>query len=196
MASKDAKVDAFIGRATRWQEEMTQLRDVLLSCGLSEALKWGKPCYSHGDGNVAIIQPFKPHCAVMFFKGTLLDDPKEQLVIQGKNSQAAKRMEFTSPDEVKKKTRALKAFVKQAIEIEKAGLKVEFKQKHDLEYPEELTARFKKDAPLKKAFEALTPGRKRAWVMHFSDAKQSATRSARIEKAAPKVLAGKGPNDR
>ena len=194
MATQSPKVDAFVGRAKTWQGEIQKLRSIMLECGLDEELKWGKPCFAFEGKNVAIIQPFKQHCSLMFFKGALLKDTHGLLRSQGENTQSALRLEFTSEAQVKKAVVA--AYVKQAIAVEKSGLKVDFKAKRELELPEELTKILKKDRALAKAFQALTPGRQRAYVMHFSAAKQPATRTARIEKAAPQILAGKGMNDR
>lgn len=187
-------VDAFMTRAKAWKGEMQKLRGILLDCGLDEALKWGKPCYAFEGANVAIIQPFKEQCALMFFKGVLLKDTHKRLRSQGENSQSAMRLEFTSEADI---TAALvKSYVKQAIAVEKAGLKVEFKAKQEIDLPEELTQVFKKNRSFAKAFEALTPGRQRAYVLHFNGAKQSQTRTARIEKCMPRILAGLGMNDR
>jgi uncharacterized protein YdeI (YjbR/CyaY-like superfamily) len=187
-------VDGFLSRAKSWKAEMQKLRTILLDCGLDEALKWGKPCYSFEGSNVAIIQPFKAHCSLMFFKGALLKDTHKRLRSQGENTQSALRLEFTSESEI---TAALvKPYVKQAIAVEEAGLKVDFKAKRELELPEELTAILKKDRRLAKAFDALTPGRQRAYVLQFAGAKQTQTRTARIEKCVPRILAGLGINDR
>jgi uncharacterized protein YdeI (YjbR/CyaY-like superfamily) len=194
MSTHNPKVDEFVGRAKQWQGEIQKLREILLGCGLEEEIKWGKPCYAHEGANVAIIQPFKEHCSLMFFKGALLEDTHGLLRSQGENTQSALRLEFVNEAQVKKTVVA--SYVKQAISVEKQGLKVEFKAKAELELPEELTAVFKKDRKLEKAFDALTPGRKRAYVMHFKGAKQSATRTARILKCAPQILVGKGLNDR
>jgi uncharacterized protein YdeI (YjbR/CyaY-like superfamily) len=173
---------------------MEKVRAILLESGLDEEIKWGKPCFAFEGKNVAIIQPFKGFCALMFFKGALLKDTHGLLRSQGENTQSALRLEFTSEADVKKTV--LKDYVKQAIAVEKSGLKVEFKAKDELELPEELTKILKKDRKLGKAFDALTPGRRRAYVMHFAAAKQPQTRIARIEKLAPKILAGLGMNDR
>jgi uncharacterized protein YdeI (YjbR/CyaY-like superfamily) len=194
MGASGSKVDAFIGRAKTWRAEIEWLRAILLDCGLDEDIKWGKPCFAFEGSNVAIIQPFKEHCSLMFFKGALLKDTHGLLRSQGENTQSAMRLEFTSIKQVTKA--AVASYVKQAVEVEKAGLKVEFKAKDELELPTELTQILKKDSKLAKAFKALTPGRQRAYVMHFSDAKQSQTRTARIEKCIPKILAGLGMNDR
>ncbi len=154
----------------------------------------GKPCFSFEGSNVAIIQPFKAHLSLMFFKGALFKDARKLLRSQGENSQSALRLEFTSEAQVTKAV--VRAYVKEAIEVEKSGRKVDFKAKRELELPEELTKIFKKDKKLAKAFHSLTPGRQRAYVLHFAGAKQPQTRTARIEKLIPKILAGEGINDR
>lgn len=194
MSTQNLKVDAFLSRAKAWRGEMQKLRSILIDCGLDEDLKWGKPCFAFEGSNVAIIQPFKEHCSLMFFKGALLQDTHGLLRSQGENTQSAMRLEFTSEAQVKKAI--LKAYVKQAIAVEQSGLKVDFKAKRELELPEELTQMLQKDRKLAKAFHALTPGRKRGYVLHFTGAKQSQTRTARIEKCVPKILAGVGMNDR
>src|SRR6478735_938865 len=196
MSTMNPKVDEFVKRAKAWQGEMQKLRSILGGCGLEEDLKWGKPCFTFEGKNIAIIQPFKEHCSLMFFKGALLEDTHGLLRSQGENSQSALRLEFTSEAQVTKTKAALKSYVKQAIAAEQAGLKVDFKAKRELELPEELTAILKKDRKLAKAFAALTPGRQRAYVLFFRHAEQSATRTARIEKHIPKILAGQGINDR
>ena len=193
MSPHNPKVDEFLSRAKTWQGEMKKLRTILVKCGLEEELKWGKPCFMFEGANIAIIQPFKEHCSLMFFKGSLLDDSHGLLRSQGANTQSALRLEFTSEAQVKKAV--VKSYVKQAIEVEKAGLSVDFKAKRELEFPEELTKILKKDRQLAKAFQALTPGRQRGYIMHFTSAKQSQTRTARIEKCIPKILAGMGMND-
>lgn len=194
MSPQNSKVDEFVSRAKNWQGEMQKLRSILTKCGLEEDLKWGKPCFMYEGANIAIIQPFKEHCSLMFFKGALLEDTHGLLRSQGENTQSALRLEFTSEAQIKKSV--LESYVKSAITVEKQGLKVDFKAKRELELPAELTQILKKDRKLDKAFAALTPGRQRAYVMHFTGAKQSATRTARIEKCAPMILAGKGLNDR
>lgn len=194
MSAQISKVDAFVSRAGKWQGEIRKLRSILLDSGLDEDLKWGKPCFMFEGKNVAIIQPFKEHCSLMFFKGALLQDTYGLLRSQGENTQSALRLEFTSEAQIKKTVVA--SYVKQAIAVEKAGLEVDFKVKHELEVPEELTRILQKDRKLSKAFAALTPGRRRAYVLHFTGAKQSKTRTARIEKCIPNILAGRGLNDR
>lgn len=194
MSTPHPKVDAFVSRAKAWQPEIKKLRSILLECGLHEALKWGKPCYELDGKNIAIIQPFKACCALMFFKGALLEDTHGLLRSQGANTQAALRLEFTSEAEIKKTV--LKSYVKQAIAVEKSGRRVELKAKSELSLPRELSAALLGDKKLEKAFNALTPGRRRAWVLYFSSAKQPQTRVARIKKSTSKILAGLGPNDR
>jgi uncharacterized protein YdeI (YjbR/CyaY-like superfamily) len=194
MSAKSAGVDAFVSRAGTWRGEIRKLRSILLDCGLDEDLKWGKPCFLFEGKNVAVIQPFKEHCSLMFFKGALLRDPHGLLRSQGKNTQSALRLEFTGEAQIRKTV--VKSYVKQAIAVEQAGLKVDFKAKRELELPEELIRILKKNRKLANAFGALTPGRRRAYVLHFTGAKQSGTRAARIEKCVPRILAGKGLNDR
>lgn len=191
--TRSTKVDAFVGRARAWQGEIQKLRTILVECGLDEDLKWGKPCFMFEGKNVAIIQPFKEHCSLMFFKGALLDDSHGLLRSQGENTQSALRMEFTSEAQIKKTV--LRSYVKQAVAAEEAGLRVDFKAKPALELPEELKQILKKDRTLAKAFHALTPGRQRGYVLLFAGAKRSETRIARIEKCRPKILAGLGLHD-
>lgn len=194
MKETSPKVDAFVSRAKAWREVIQQLRAILLDCELDEDLKWGKPCFQFEGANVAIIQPFKAHCALMFFKGALLEDTHGLLRSQGANTQSAMRLEFTGESPVPKV--AVKSYVKQAVAIEKSGLKVAAKAKHELELPGELSRALREDPKLAKAFRALTPGRRRAYVIHFAGARQSETRAARIEKWAPHILAGLGMHDR
>lgn len=189
------KVDAFVKTALAWREEIVALRAILLETGLEEELKWGKPCYVHEGSNVAIVQPFKGCLGLMFFKGALLADAKGLLVDNGPNSRSAKRLEFRSVEEVDKRKSAVKAFVKAAIAAEAAGLEVE-KVARPEPVPEELEAVFRAKPAARKAFAALTPGRRRAYILHFSSAKLPATRRARIEKCLPRILEGKGLTDR
>jgi uncharacterized protein YdeI (YjbR/CyaY-like superfamily) len=188
-------VDAFVKRAKQWRHEIESLRAVMLGTKMEEQLKWGKPCYTHGGHNIAIIQPFKSCLGLMFFKGTLLSDPHGLLVDNGPNSQSARRLEFRSLQEISKAKSIIKAYVKEASGIEASGLKVEAKTNPEA-LPDELTKIFRAKPALKKAFHALTPGRQRGYILYFSSAKQSATRISRIEKCIPKILAGKGMNDR
>lgn len=194
MTAPSERVSAFVRRARQWQGEIRKLRAILLECGLEEDLKWGKPCFMFEGRNIGIIQPFKAHCALMFFKGSLLKDTDGSLRSQGEHTQSALRLEFTSEAQIKK--RVVTSYVRQAIAVEEAGLKVDFKAKRELELPVELTRVLKKDRALAKAFDALTPGRRRGYVLHFTEAKQPKTRTARIEKCIPRIRAGKGMNDR
>ena len=194
MTTRNPKVDAFVKRAERWQGEITKLRSILLGCGLSEDLKWGKPCYLFDGSNVAIIQPFKKHCSLMFFKGCLLEDTHGLLRSQGENTRSALRLELRSEAEIEEAI--VKSYVDQAIAVEKAGLKIDLEAKRDLEPPEELVRMQTQNRELAKAFADLTPGRQRGYILYFAGAKQSKTRSARIEKHIPRILAGKGIHDR
>jgi uncharacterized protein YdeI (YjbR/CyaY-like superfamily) len=177
-----------------WRGEMQKVRSILLESGLEEELKWGKPCFSFEGKNVAILQPFKAHCSLMFFKGALMRDTHGLLRSQGQNTQSALRLEFTSEAEIKKAV--LKSYVKSAVAVEKAGLKVDFRAKRELEFPDELTEILQLDRRLARAFDALTPGRQRSYILFFTAAKQSKTRTARIKKCVPKILAGVGMNER
>jgi uncharacterized protein YdeI (YjbR/CyaY-like superfamily) len=194
MNARNPTVDAFMSRAKTWRGEMQKIRSILLDAGLEEELKWGKPCFSFEGSNVAILQPFKAHCSLMFFKGALMPDTHGLLRSQGQNTQSALRLEFTSEAQIK--AAVLKSYVKSAIAVEKAGLKVDFKAKRELEYPEELTDMLQIDRRLATAFEALTPGRQRSYVLFFTAAKQAKTRIARIKKCIPKILSGLGMNER
>ena len=188
------EVDAYIRRSEKWPEEMTDLRPILLSCGLTEEIKWGKPCYSHEGRNIVILQEMKEFLALMFFKGALLSDPDGVLEEQGPNSRSARRIQFTSVDDVARLTDTVEAYIDEAIDVEEAGLEVG--PAPQLVLVEELQDRLDQDPPLKAAFEALTPGRQREYNLHFSDAKQATTRQARVEKYAEKILDGKGFRDR
>jgi uncharacterized protein YdeI (YjbR/CyaY-like superfamily) len=196
MHELNPQVDAFIDRARGWQSEVRKLRAVLLDGGLEEEFKWRKPCYTSDGRNVAIIQPFRDHCSLMFFKGALLDDDRGLLVRPGRNSQAARRIQFTDEAQVEELEPVLRQYIDQAIRLEEAGLEVAFPAKHDLTLPVELSAKLEEDPELAHAFHALTPGRQRGYVLHVSGAKQSKTRVARIERAREKILAGKGFNER
>ncbi|SOE23862.1 Uncharacterized conserved protein YdeI, YjbR/CyaY-like superfamily, DUF1801 family [Spirosomataceae bacterium TFI 002] len=189
------QVDQYLGRLEKWQEELTILRNILLDCGLEEQYKWKQPCYAYKGTNIIIIGSFKTSCIISFFKGTLLNDPNKVLESPGENSQATKWIKFTSLKEVVDLKDTIKAYIFEAIEIEKAGLKVEMKKSKNLDLPEELLLKFKEKSAFQKAFEALTPGRQRAYNLHFTGAKQSATRTARIEKYEERILAGIGIND-
>jgi uncharacterized protein YdeI (YjbR/CyaY-like superfamily) len=191
----NSKVTQFIKKSKLWEEEIEALREILLKTKLEEDFKWQKPCYAYNEQNVAIIQPFKSCLALMFFKGSLLKDARKILIDNGPNSQAAKRLEFTSVQEIKKMAATIKAYVKEAIAFEETGRKVEFK-KRPQPLPEELKKIFAKKPLFKKAFDDLTPGRQRGYLLYFGSAKQASTRQARIEKCLPAILKGKGLNDR
>ena len=189
------KVDALLGRAERWREEFTELRRIALACQLTEEMKWGNPCYAIGGSNVVLIHGFKEYCAFLFFKGALLKDPKKLLIQQTENVQAARQIRFTNVGEITKLESALKAYIREAIEVEKSGLQVNYKKTSEFTMPAEFQSKLKKVPALKTAFKALTPGRQRGYLLHFSAPKQSKTREARIEKNLPKILKGKGLND-
>ena len=183
----NADVTKFLKSSKRWQNEMTALRAILLQAKLEENFKWRLPCYSHNDSNIVIVQPFKNYLGLMFFKGSLLKDAKGLLANNGPNSQAARRFEFQSVQDITKLKATIKAYIKEAVAIEESGQKVAFK-KTPQAMPDELKKAFTKNAKLKKAFDALTPGRQRAYIIHFSGAKQPATRESRIEKCTPDIL--------
>lgn len=187
-------VDAYLAASTQWPDEIAAVREVLLANGLEERVKWGKPCYGIGDANVVIVQEFSEHLALMFFKGILLDDPAGILEDQGPNTHAAKRVTFTSVDEVRGRSDVLADYLARAIEVEQAGTPVPPRPDEDL--VEELAERLASDPDLAAAFDELTPGRQREYNLHVGGAKQSATRERRIDQAVPKILAGKGLRDR
>ena len=188
-------VEFYFTKAKTWQKELEQLRSIVLDCGLTEELKWGCPCYTFEKKNIVLIHVFKEYCAYLFFKGALLNDANSILVQQTKNVQSARQVRFINVREIVKLERILKAYIYEAIEVEKAGLKVDLKQKAELEFPEEFQKKLKENPRLKTAFNALTPGRQRAYNLYFSAAKQSKTRESRIEKYIPQILKGKGIND-
>jgi uncharacterized protein YdeI (YjbR/CyaY-like superfamily) len=187
-------VDAYLVESERWADEIRALRPILLECGLTEEVKWGKPCYTHGGSNIALVQEMKHFLALMFFKGSLLDDPEGVLRDQGPNSRSARRIQFTSIDEVDRLAGALAAYVDQAIEVEERGLEVE--PAPEPAWVDELQVRLDEDPAFKQAFEGLTPGRRREYHLYFSSAKQASTRASRIDKYADQILAGKGMRDR
>lgn len=195
MNKTNPKVDEYLSKASKWQNEMKQLRSIVLSCAVTEELKWGKPCYTFEGSNVVLIIGFKNYCALLFCKGALLKDPKGILVQPTENTQAARQIRFTSAQEIARLEPALKAYVKEAVAVQKAGLEVAYKKPSEFKVPEELQNKFGQMPALKTAFNALTPGRQRAYVLYFSGAKQSITREARIAKCAKQILAGKGLND-
>ncbi len=191
----NAKVDFFFNKASKWQKEYEQLRTIILDCGLDEKLKWGQPCYTFDEKNIILIHGFKEYCAVLFFKGALLNDPGNILIQQTKNVQSARQVRFTNVREIVKLAKTLKAYIYEAIEAEKAGLKVKLKETSDFKTPGEFQNKLDKNPALKTAFKALTPGRQRAYIFYFSQPKQSKTRESRVEKYIPQILAGKGLND-
>jgi uncharacterized protein YdeI (YjbR/CyaY-like superfamily) len=190
----NAKVDAYIDRSNQWPAEIRQLRTVLLGCGLAEDVKWGKPCYSHAGGNIVIMQEMKDFLALMFFKGALLTDPAGVLEDQGPNSRSARRICFRSVADVKRLRATVQEYVAAAVAVEQAGLEVG--PAPELVLVAELQARLDRDPALKAAFESLTPGRRREYHLHISDAKQATTRESRVDKCIPQILAGKGLRDR
>lgn len=189
------KVDFFFTKDSKWQEEFSKLRDIVLDCQLTEELKWVHPCYSFQKSNIVLMHGFKDYCALLFFKGVLLKDTHSILIQQTKHVQAARQLRFTSVREIKKLAPVIKTYIYQAVEVEKAGLKVKLKKTAEYEIPEEFQNKLDKKPALKKAFEALTPGRQRGYIFYFSQAKQSKTREARIEKYTQQILDGKGLDD-
>jgi uncharacterized protein YdeI (YjbR/CyaY-like superfamily) len=190
------KVDWFFNKATKWQEEYDKLRMIVLDCGLTEELKWGCPCYTFEGSNIVLIHGFKEYCALLLMKGALLKDAKGILVQQTENVQVARQIRFTHVDEITDMESILKAYIKEAIKVEKAGVKVPLKKVSEFKMPEEFKNVLDRTPALKKAFYALTPGRQRGYLLHFSSAKQSKTRESRIEKNIPRILKGKGLEDK
>jgi len=195
MNKMNPRVDGFFKRAKKWRGEFEKLRTVCLHCGLTEELKWGKPCYRFQESNIVLIHGFKDYCALLFFKGALLKDPKDILVQQTENVQAARQIRFTNVRQIVEMEPTLKAYIKEAVEAEKAGLEVSYKKTSEFGIPEEFQSRLDESLALKNAFNALTPGRQRGYLLYFSAAKQSKTREARIEKCLQQILNGKGLND-
>jgi uncharacterized protein YdeI (YjbR/CyaY-like superfamily) len=192
---QNPKVDAFLSRAQEWHDEFKKLRNIILDCGLTEELKWGKPCYTFQKSNIVLIHGFKEYCALLFFKGALLKDAKGVLIQQTENVQAARQIRFTNVREIDKMETILKAYIHEAIEVEKAGLKVNLKKTTEYIIPEEFQNKLDENPALKTAFDALTPGRQRAYIFYFSTPKQSKTRESRVEKYLQQILNGKGLND-
>jgi uncharacterized protein YdeI (YjbR/CyaY-like superfamily) len=188
-------VEELIEKSKNWREELTKLRSIVLSCGLTEEVKWYQPCYSFNGTNLIILGSFKEYCGMNFFKGVLLKDEKKILQKIGENTQSAKIVKFTNIQQINDLESTLKDYIKEMIELEKSGAKVTFKKIEEQKLPEELEEMFNQDKDFENAFKALTPGRQRAYLLHFSSAKQSSTRIARIEKAKPQIFAGKGLND-
>lgn len=189
------EVDKYISQAKKWRKEFEKLRRIVLDCGLTEELKWGVPCYMFEKRNVVLMHGFKEYCALLFVKGSLLKDAKGILIQQTKNVQAGRQIRFTNVREIVKMETLLKAYIQEAIEVERSGLKVNFKKTTEFTIPEEFQKKLDKIPALKTAFKALTPGRQRAYILYFSAPKQSETRESRIEKCMKQILKGKGLND-
>jgi len=189
------KVDFYFDKAKKWQEEFEKLRMIMLHCGLTEELKWGCPCYTFEKRNIVLMHGFKEYCALLFFKGALLNDAKGILVQQTENVQAARQIRFTNVREIAKLKPILKAYIYEAVEVEKAGLKVNLKKTSEFKVAEEFQHKLDELPALKKAFKALTPGRQRGYILYFSQPKQSKTRASRVEKCMPQIFNGKGLND-
>jgi uncharacterized protein YdeI (YjbR/CyaY-like superfamily) len=195
MGNRNPKVDAFIARETRWRAEFEKLREIVLGCGLTEELKWGVPCYTVDGKNVVLIHGFKEYCAILFVKGALLSDPLHILIQQTEQVQSARQARFTELEQIEELEPALAGYINEAAEVEKAGLKVELKPHSEYALPDELQRKLDEVPELKTAFEALTPGRQRAYILYFSAPKQAKTRESRVEKCVPQILEGKGLND-
>jgi len=195
MNRRNPKVDGYLRKSTKWQKEQEKLRKIVLDCHLAEELKWGTPCYTFQKSNIVLIHAFKEYCALLFFKGALLKDASGILIQQTKNVQAARQIRFTNVREIVEMEPILKAYIHEAIEAEKTGLKVKFKKTSEFTIPEEFQNRLDAIPALKTAFNALTPGRQRAYIVYFSAPKQSKTREARIAKCVQQILNGKGLND-
>jgi uncharacterized protein YdeI (YjbR/CyaY-like superfamily) len=191
----NSKVDFFFSKAKKWQEEFEKLRMIILDCGLTEELKWGVPCYTFEKRNIVLIHGFKEYCAILFIKGALLQDVHGLLIQQTENVQAARQIRFTNVREIVEMEPILKAYIHEAIEVENAGLKVNYKKTPEFIIPEEFINKLEEVPGLQDAFDALTPGRQRAYILYFSAPKQSKTRESRIEKCMPQILNGKGLND-
>jgi uncharacterized protein YdeI (YjbR/CyaY-like superfamily) len=194
MNKMNPKVDEYLRKAKKWQQEFKKLRTIILDCGLTEELKWGCPCYTFEKRNIVLIHGFKEYCALLFFKGALLKDAKGILIQQTENVQAARQIRFTNVREIVEMKTILKAYIHEAIEVEKAGLKVKYKKTSEFKIPEEFQNKLDEIPALKAAFDALTPGRQRAYLFYFSQPKQSKTRESRVEKCMPQILKGKGLN--
>ena len=195
MPQVNPKAEAFVRRSAQWQDELATLRAIILDCGLDEALKWGVPCYTLEGSNIVLIHEFKEYCAILFFKGALLSDPHGLLIQQTENVQATRQMRFTNVDEVSEREDIIKEYVHEAIAAERAGLKVPFKETSEFRVPKEFGEKLDEIPELKTAFEALTPGRQRGYLLYFAAPKQSKTREARIEKCMQQIFEGKGLND-
>ena len=192
---KNPKVDWYFNKARQWKPESDKLRAIILGCGLTEELRWGKPCYTLEGKNIVLIHGFKEYCAVLFFKGVLLKDPKRILIQQTENVQSARQMRFTNLRKIVETEPTIKAYINEAIEVERAGLKVNLKETSDYKVPEEFKNKLDGNPALKKAFAGLTPERQRGYLFYFSQARQSKTREARVEEWMPQILKGKGLDD-
>jgi uncharacterized protein YdeI (YjbR/CyaY-like superfamily) len=195
MNKLNPKVDFYFNKAKQWQEAIEKLRIIVLDCQLTEELKWGVPCYTFQENNIVLIHVFKEYCALLFMKGALLKDPIGILIQQTENVQSARQIRFTNAGEIDEMEHILKAYIRDAIEVEKAGLEVDFKKTTEFNMPEEFQKKLDENPALKTAFEALTPGRQRGYILYFSGAKQSKTRESRVEKYMQQILNGKGLND-
>jgi uncharacterized protein YdeI (YjbR/CyaY-like superfamily) len=189
------KVDWYFNKNEKWQKEIRKMRTIALDCDLVEELKWGCPCYTFERSNIVLIHVFKEYCAFLFFKGALLKDPKKILIQQTENVQSARQIRFTNAEEIVKLEKTIKAYIYEAAKVEAAGLKVDFKKTSDFTVPEEFQTKLDQNKKLKTAFDALTPGRQRAYLFYFSSAKQSKTREERVKKYMPQILKGKGLDD-
>jgi len=195
MNRMNPKVDGYLRKSKKWQEELEKLRMIILDCQLTEELKWGKPCYTFQKSNIVVIIPLKEYCALMFCKGALLNDANGILIKPGENTQAGRWIKFTNVREIVEMETILKAYIYEAIEVEKAGLEVNYKKTSEFISPEEFQNKLDEIPALKTAFDALTPGRQRAYILYFSAPKQSKTRESRVEKCMQQILNGKGLND-
>jgi uncharacterized protein YdeI (YjbR/CyaY-like superfamily) len=193
--STNPKVDFYFAKAEKWREEIKKLRKIVLDCQLTEELKWGVPCYTFENNNIVLIHVFKEYCAVLFFKGALLKDAHGVLIQQTKNVQAARQIRFTNGGQVAEMEAILKTYIYEAIEVEKAGLEVDYKKSTEFTIPQEFQSKLKENHAVKTAFDALTPGRQRAYILYFSAPKQAKTRQSRVEKYTKHILKGKGLND-
>jgi len=192
MNKMNSQVEEFLNKAKQWREEYEELRTICLDCDLTEDFKWMHPCYTFQDNNIVLIHGFKEYCALLFYKGALLKDPEDILIQQTENTQSARQIRFTSVQEIVEQEQVIKDYIREAVEVENAGLEVEFKKTKEYDIPDEFQQKLDAMPGLKEAFEALTPGRQRGYLLHFSGAKQSKTRTRRVEKFIPKILDGKG----
>jgi uncharacterized protein YdeI (YjbR/CyaY-like superfamily) len=195
ISDMNPKVDEFLNKSEKWQDEFRKLRMILLDSQLTEELKWGKPCYTYQNNNIALIHGFKEYCAILFIKGALIKDDHGILVQQTENVQAGRQIRFVNAEEIDAAESILRAYINQAIEIEKAGLEVDFKKNDEYDIPPELQSKLDEMPDLKAAFDKLTPGRQRGYIFYFSQPKQPKTREARVEKCLRQILDGKGLND-